>query len=217
LGDLVGYGGDPEAVVDRVMDLAEQGAWVVSGNHDQMALRPPTETQREGDSGAAWTHAQLRPDQLRFLEGLPLTQVVGPMLLVHASALHPERWYYVDDVGAAARSLEAAVQAHDSRYVFGGHVHRQALYYQGAGGRLVVFQPQPGVSIPVPSHRRWLGTVGSVGQPRDGDVRAMYAGLDLERGQLRFFRVPYDHVAAAASIRRAGLPERYAQRLLEGT
>ena len=71
-------------------------------------------------------------------------------------------------------------------------------------------------AVPVPKHRQWLSTVGSVGQPRDGNPQAMYALLDTERQQLTFHRVPYDHYAAASAIRRAGLPEFFAQRLEEG-
>jgi diadenosine tetraphosphatase ApaH/serine/threonine PP2A family protein phosphatase len=99
------------------------------------------------------------------------------------------------------------------RYVFGGHVHEQSLYYRGATASLMKFTPQPGVAVPVPSHRQWLATVGSVGQPRDGKPQAMYALIDTERWQLTFHRVPYDHVAAAWAIRAAGLPTFLAERL----
>ena len=78
------------------------------------------------------------------------------------------------------------------------------------------FAPQPGVAVPVPTHRQWLATVGSVGQPRDGNPQAMYAVLDTERALLTFHRVPYDHYSAAAAIRHAGLPEFFAHRLEEG-
>jgi diadenosine tetraphosphatase ApaH/serine/threonine PP2A family protein phosphatase len=72
------------------------------------------------------------------------------------------------------------------------------------------------VAVPVPSHRQWLATVGSVGQPRDGKPDAMYALIDTERWQLSFYRVPYDYVAAAWAIRAAGLPEFFAERLEKG-
>jgi diadenosine tetraphosphatase ApaH/serine/threonine PP2A family protein phosphatase len=99
------------------------------------------------------------------------------------------------------------------RYVFGGHVHRQMLYYRGADGRLMSFTPTAGVPVPVSPHRHWLATVGSVGQPRDGNPHAMYALFDSARGQLTFHRVEYDHHAAAAAIHRAGLPDFFADRL----
>lgn len=217
LGDLVGYGADPVAVLERVKALQNQGARVVCGNHDRMALTPPKQGRTEGEAGAAWTHAQLSEENRAFLRDLPLTLTDEDVLFVHASALAPERWHYVEEERAAARSLDAAVQAWGSRYVFGGHVHRQTLYYEGTAGRLIAFTPQPGVAVPVPAHRRWIATVGSVGQPRDGDTRAMYALFDRDHARLTFHRVAYDHLAAAEAIRRSALPARYAQRLLEGT
>jgi diadenosine tetraphosphatase ApaH/serine/threonine PP2A family protein phosphatase len=72
------------------------------------------------------------------------------------------------------------------------------------------------VSIATPRHRSWIATVGSVGQPRDGNTQAMYALFDTAALQLTFHRVAYDHMAAAASVRAAGLPEDYAQRLETG-
>ena len=78
------------------------------------------------------------------------------------------------------------------------------------------FTPTAGVPVPLPRHRSWVATVGSVGQPRDGDPRAMYAVYDDTVGRITFHRVPYDHAAAAAAIRRAGLPEIFASRLEEG-
>jgi diadenosine tetraphosphatase ApaH/serine/threonine PP2A family protein phosphatase len=77
----------------------------------------------------------------------------------------------------------------------------------------MMFTPTPGVAIPVPKHRKWLGTIGSAGQPRDGNTQAMYALFDTDRAQLTFHRVRYDHLGAAAAIRRAGLPAYLADRL----
>ncbi len=216
LGDLVGYGADPVAVVQRIMLLTEEGAMVVKGNHDAMALHPPAEVKTVGDSTAKWTHEQLQSSQLEWLEQLPLTLQCENVLMVHASADQPERWRYVYDQRAAAASLDAAVADFDVRYVFGGHVHMQTLYYRGSGDGLMPFTPQPGVAVPVPRHRQWLGTIGSVGQPRDGKPLAMYALLDTERSQLTFHRVAYDHHAAASAIRRAGLPAHFADRLESG-
>jgi len=216
LGDLVGYGGDPAAVVQRIMTLAGEGALVLRGNHDEMAVRPPQDVRTMGDSTARWTHAQLDERQLGFLATLPMTAQREQLLLVHASAEAPELWNYVYEAQAATRSLEAASALPQVRYVFGGHVHLQTLYYHGAAGDLMRFQPTPGVAVPVPPHRHWLATVGSVGQPRDGSPKAMYALFDTEDGQLTFHRVAYDHEAAADAIRRADLPEFFAERLEQG-
>jgi diadenosine tetraphosphatase ApaH/serine/threonine PP2A family protein phosphatase len=216
LGDMVGYGADPGAVVERIMALMAEDAIVLKGNHDDMAVYPPAEVKSIGSSTAAWTHGQLDDSQRAWLDALPLSARLDKILLVHASADDPELWRYVYDERAATASLNAATQLPDVQYVFGGHVHEQSLYYRGATSSLMKFTPQPGVAVPVPPHRQWLSTVGSVGQPRDGRPEAMYALLDTERWQLSFHRVAYDHDAAAWAIRAAGLPDFFADRLGKG-
>ncbi|MCF8211175.1 MAG: metallophosphoesterase family protein, partial [Rhodoferax sp.] len=169
-----------------------------------------------GESSAAWTHYQLKPNQRQWLAERPLTLQLGRILLVHASADQPEQWRYVYDARAALASLDAATQRAGVRYVFGGHVHVQTLYYRASGDALLPFSPQPAVPIPVPSHRIWLATIGSVGQPRDGKPLAMYALFDTVREHITFHRVAYDYHAAAAAIRKAGLPAFFADRLEMG-
>lgn len=217
LGDLVGYGADPSAVLERIMQLQAQGAIVVQGNHDVAAVSPPAQAERQGDQTSAWTHGRLSAAQRQFLAGLPLEATWHGCLLVHASAHEPASWRYVTDMRSALESLEAATSRHPRiRYVFGGHVHHQTLYYQGAGRHLMPFAPTAGVPIPVPTHRTWIATIGSVGQPRDGNPAAMYALLDLAQHRLTFHRVPYDHHAAATAVLQAGLPASLAARLEQG-
>jgi diadenosine tetraphosphatase ApaH/serine/threonine PP2A family protein phosphatase len=216
LGDLVGYGAQPVQVVRRMRELAQGGAIVLQGNHDALAVAPLAQAGTMDAGGAAWTRSQLAPADLDFLAGLPLTATDGAVFLVHASADAPQRWLYVDSVHRAEASLNAACMDPLVRYVFGGHVHRQTLYFRGAGQRLLRFEPTAGATIPVPPHRRWIATVGSVGQPRDGNTGAMYAIFDAARAELTFHRVAYDHLAAAADVRTAGLPENFAKRLEQG-
>jgi len=217
LGDLVGYGPEPEAVVAQCQRMAEAGATVLRGNHDAMAVTPPVPASRQGEFTARWTHERLSEADRQWLASLPLTVRLESVMVVHASVNEPEQWRYVEDEGSAARSLQAATDQYpEVRFVMGGHVHHQTLYYRGQGGQLMRFTPVPGVPIPVPAHRRWIATVGSVGQPRDGDTRAGYALLDLDRHQLTFWRVRYDHVAAAHAVRAAGLDEALAHRLESG-
>jgi diadenosine tetraphosphatase ApaH/serine/threonine PP2A family protein phosphatase len=216
LGDIVGYGGEPLPVVETIMQLHHEGAVVLQGNHDAMAVSPP---QAEGSLGAiasAWTYQQLPPACRRFLAHIPLTQRIGHMLLVHASAHEPKDWRYIDNERNAQQCLDAAAKDDAQTHVFVGHVHHQSLYYQGAGRGLMSFVPTPGVPVPVMRHRSWIATVGSVGQPRDGDTRAMYAIYDDVNSRITFHRVAYDHAAAANAVRRAGLPEYFASRLEEG-
>ena len=215
LGDVVGYGAHPSEVVDQVMQLATQGAVVIRGNHDAMAVQPDRTDPSLGASTALWTHQQLSPRQRDFLATLPLQVQEHQTLFVHASAEQPARWRYVDRPALAQTCLDAAAALQADR-VFVGHVHPQSVDYRGAGQQLMSFKPTPGASMPMPTHRQWVVTVGSVGQPRDGDPRAMYALLDDAAQRLTFHRVPYAHAEAAAAIRQAGLPDYFAQRLENG-
>jgi diadenosine tetraphosphatase ApaH/serine/threonine PP2A family protein phosphatase len=213
LGDLVGYGADPVAVLDLIEQYAADGAVVVLGNHDAGALGRGIDMLNPGGQAAiTWTQAQLGDKQRAFLASLPLTVRDDDILFVHASAVAPEQWTYVTGPKEAEESIRAA----NANYVFCGHVHEQKLYYSGAGGRPMPFRPISGTPIPAARHRQWLAIVGSAGQPRDGKNKACYALFDPERERITFFRVPYDHGAAAQKIRAAGLPERLALRLERG-
>lgn len=218
LGDLVSYGAFPSEVVARCQALQQEGAIVLRGNHEELIQTRHIHTPNPslGSQTAEWTHNQLSPAQRFWLETLPLTTHVEQMLLVHATADAPERWRYVEDERTASLSLDAARTHADVRYVFGGHVHHQSLYYRGTGRQLMAFKPTAGVPIPTPKHRQWIATIGSVGQPRDGTPRAMYAMFDSTAAKLTFHRVPYDHRAAARAVRDAGLPEFFAHRLEVG-
>jgi diadenosine tetraphosphatase ApaH/serine/threonine PP2A family protein phosphatase len=213
VGDLVGYGADPVAVIDIVGEHAERGAIVVRGNHEQSVLDADTRSMnRDAGDAADWTRRQLGDAERAFLERLPLVARLGDALFVHASAADPAEYTYVRDAARAAESLAAARAA----YVFSGHVHEPALYCAVRPGRTIPFAPFPGVAVSVPPHRQWLAIVGSCGQPRDGRPAACYALADLDRRSLTFFRVPYDYHRAAAKIRAAGLPEVLAWRLERG-
>ena len=216
LGDLVGYGAEPVDVVSTVMALAGQGAVVLQGNHDRAALQAPRQQATAEEVSAAWTHARLAAAHRAYLAQLPLTATLDDLLLVHASADDPASWPYVDRPAMAQRCLDAAARDAQRRRVVCGHVHEQQLYYHGRDARLHAFAPCPGVDVPLARHRSWLALPGSVGQPRDGDPRAMYALLDVAQSRLAFHRIPYDHAGAAAALRAAGLPEAFAQRLERG-
>jgi len=214
IGDLVGYGADPVAVLDLIEQHAAEGAVVVLGNHDAAALGRPDDTlNRAGKAAIAWTQGQLGERQRAFLTGLPLTVREDNILFVHASAAAPGQWIYIKSL----RETRDSMIAGQAGYIFCGHVHEQKLYYLGANGRPIPFRPVPGTPIPVEKRRQWLAIVGSAGQPRDNSNKACYALADLARSRLTFFRVPYDHDAAAQKIRSAGLPERLARRLERGS
>lgn len=212
LGDLVGYGGDPVAVVEIAMALAEAGALVLRGNHDAPDDASIAEMSPPAAAAARWTRAALGPHHTAFLEGLPLSAREGEFLFVHADASAPERWRYVHDARAAERSLAATA----ARVVVCGHVHQPMLYALQENGRALAFQPHTGRPAPLLRSRRWHVVLGSVGQPRDGETAAAYALFDTETAEITFQRAPYDMAAAAARIRAAGLPAYLAERLFEG-
>ena len=209
LGDLVGYGADPGAAVDLVAQYAARGAVVVRGNHDEAIDKRTRDLNDSAHEAIEWTRAALSEPQKEFLRALPLIVRDGAICFVHASAVQPERWEYIDSNTSARLSIEAA----GTTYVFSGHVHDPMLYFITQAGKIAPFRPISGSPVPVPSHRRWLAIAGSAGQPRDGNPAASYALFDSAAEQITFFRVPYDHAAAAAKIRRAGLPEWLAQRI----
>lgn len=212
LGDLVGYGPDPGPVIDTVAGI--DGAVVVKGNHDD-AVEVEPKTRELNDvayQAIAWTRTVLTPSQRQFLADLPLLVREDNLCYVHASASHPGRWEYVDDGASAQRSLEAA----KAPYVFSGHVHDQALYFETTAGKMSAFQPTPGKSVPISHRRRWLSIVGSVGQPRDGNVAAAYAIFNGATEAMTFHRIPYDHLSTARRILAVGLPELLAERIVEG-
>jgi len=203
LGDLVGYGADPAPVVDRVRAAVAAGALALKGNHDEAAVTGPPRVMRPDAARAvSWTREHLDPEQLEFLEGLPLTIERGERLFVHASAAHPAEWSYVLSPLDAGRSLRAVT----ARQIFSGHTHTPALYHLSADAGVAGFKPVPGTPIKLSALRRWLIIPGSVGQPRDGNPAACYAMLDEATDVLVFYRVPYDAEQAARKIRAAGLP-----------
>jgi len=212
LGDLVGYGADPAAVLEVCARHALGGAVVVKGNHDEAVSGTADYLNATASAAIDWTARVISAEQRLFLEGLPLCVRDDAACFVHASAAHPERWDYVDSPAAAGRSVASAERA----FTFSGHVHDQMLYVSGAHGRMVAFRPRPGVAIPLRAHRRSLAIVGSVGQPRDGNPAAAYATFDTDQRSITFHRVPYDNHAAARKVRAAGLPEPLAYRLERG-
>lgn len=212
LGDIVGYGADPVACTEIVMDLAASGALVLQGNHDEAVARDDADMNADALAAMAWTRGVLGEAHRRFLAGLPLTAREGDLLLVHAGARNPGQWPYV----MTPRDAELSFGATDARLIVCGHTHVPALFSLQPNRTCVAFTPVAGSPVPLAAHRRWHVVVGSVGQPRDGIAAAAYAVLDLGQGVLEPHRVPYDHPAAAAKIRAAGLPDRLASRLAHG-
>jgi diadenosine tetraphosphatase ApaH/serine/threonine PP2A family protein phosphatase len=212
-GDFVGYGADPAWVVDKVMQYVAEGAIVVQGNHDYSATRS-TRPQMHAEAREVidWTRRQLSAEQIAFLTELPMVRELGDLCFVHASAHEPPAWEYVKTIEDAERSIEAS----GKRMVFSGHVHAPALYRRSDDGQMGAHTPVHGVPVPIRPQHQYLVIPGSVGQPRDGNNSACYALYDDETNLLTYYRVPYDHGAAARRVIAAGLPIVFAMRLIEG-
>ena len=212
LGDYVGYGADPGFVIDTVRDFVGRGAIALSGNHDSAAIGTRERMNDEAALAIDWTRQQLSAEQIEFLSSRPFTAEEGDCLYVHASAAEPARWDYVIDEAAAARCLAATT----AERTFCGHTHVPALFHLSATAKLVGFEPVAGVATPLTTQRRWVGVIGSVGQPRDRNPAACYALHDNVTRELTYVRVPYDIETAQRKIRDAGLPLFLSARLAWG-
>jgi diadenosine tetraphosphatase ApaH/serine/threonine PP2A family protein phosphatase len=212
LGDIVGYGAEPGWAVQRAKQLAEAGAVIVKGNHDEAAVADRGGMTSDAGASAEWTRKVLGSAEKRFLDLLPMEIAEEDRLYVHADAREPTRWRYTRN----AEEARAALEAVRARIVLCGHLHIPAIYALTATAKVVRFKPVADIPVPLTRPRRWLAVVGAVGQPRDGNPTACYAMLDTAANTLTKLRVPYDIATAARKVRAAGLPESLALRLLRG-
>lgn len=212
LGDIVGYGPDPEWCVDRCWELAAEGAILVKGNHDSAIDTKGESMNAIARAAIDWTRPRLSADQRGFLAGLPLTATLGEALFVHASAHSPGDWIYV----TGERHAMASFRTSPARVMFCGHVHVPALYSCDLGDRVRGHEVAMAAPLPLIASRRWMVVAGAVGQPRDGVPQAGYVLYDSDRREITFRRVAYDVAETARKLRAAALPEALATRLLAG-
>jgi predicted phosphodiesterase len=210
LGDLVGYGADPNAVIDRVRAIP--GIVIIRGNHDKVAAGVES---MEGFNhmarlAIAWTSAALTDDNRDFLAALP----EGPVDIdEHVEICHgtpfDEDVYVFDDLDAL-RSIRTSKRP----VCLYGHTHVPAAF-QLQGDELQLIGPPRGdkFRLALQDDGCYLVNCGSVGQPRDGDPRAACGVLDTDARSLTIMRTEYDLVGAQSKILAAGLPEILAQRL----
>jgi predicted phosphodiesterase len=209
LGDLVGYGADPDACVELAR---EHAAVCLAGNHDLAVTGeiPLDEFSRGASLAVQWTQDVIAPDNLAFLASLSPTGAEGPVGLYHASPRDPV-WEYVLSTLLAELCLDE--QRH--RLCLIGHSH-VALSFGRREGELTTGEPRRGGAQLDVGAGEWLLNPGSVGQPRDGDPRAAWLLLDLDEPSVSFERTDYDIAGAAAAIRAARLPDSLAERLEYG-
>lgn len=212
LGDIVGYGPEPEECVARIRQLA---AVTVLGNHDWAVLGGMALEDFNPEAGRAvvWTRDKLSAASLEWLSGLPREPVIQDRFtLTHGSPRDPV-WEYITHLSIARANLEHFT----TRFCLVGHTHVPALFRQPDGAsRFEMFSPRPGREIALGGEGRAILNPGSVGQPRDSDPRAAYAILNLATVTWLPRRVNYPIEVTQAHMRAAGLPERLINRLAFG-
>jgi predicted phosphodiesterase len=209
LGDLVGYGADPDICVELAR---EHAAVCLAGNHDLAVAGeiPLDEFSRGASLAAQWTQEVIAPENLAFLAELRPQGQEGPIGLYHASPRDPV-WEYV----LSALLAELCLDRQPDRICLIGHSH-VALSFVRHEGELATGEPRrEGAQVDL-SAGEWLLNPGSVGQPRDGDPRASWLLLDLDGLTASFRRTGYDVAGAAGAIRAARLPDSLAERLEYG-
>lgn len=212
LGDVVGYGADPNACAELI---EERCSISLAGNHDLAVLG---KLRMDAFSAAAaqavaWTRDHVSERTLDFLRGLHPAGRQADVDLFHASPRDPV-WEYV----LSAEEADACLAVQEKRIALIGHSHASLFFMRPAGqehGGIRGALASDGKLLDL-SQGRWLVNPGSVGQPRDGDPRASWLELDTDQETARFRRIPYDIERAAESIASADLPGRLASRLYLG-
>lgn len=213
LGDLVGYGADPNGVIERVRELKPHA--LIRGNHDKVGsgLESPEGFNAVAKNAIRWTYEALTPANRDWLAGLPAGPVVVDELIEICHGTPFDEDAYVFDDLDALRSLHATER---SVCLF-GHTHVQVGYaLTGSQFTLTTMDDARPLTIALTEDGQHLINPGSVGQPRDGDPRAAYAIADTTRHEVTIHRAPYDIEQARARIVEEGLPEILAQRLALG-
>lgn len=211
LGDLVGYGPDPNECIERVRSLPQLAC--IIGNHDAAALEQidVSTFNPEARNAILWTRQTLSEDSQKFLRSLPEKIVISDQVtLSHGSPRHPV-WEYLLDLRTATLSF----QHFETPLCFVGHTHLPTIYLYNEEDQSAQLQI-PRTDSPIHLPNRAIVNPGSVGQPRDRDPRAAYAIFDTETWIWDYRRVEYDIASVQMRMRQHGLPERHIYRLSSG-
>ena len=203
LGDVVGYGPDPNECVDMLRKMPHL---CLAGNHDWAALgRLDVRTfNADARKAVTWTRQTLTPDNLAFLEALPTTFVLGDFTLAHGSPREPV-WEYILDPLIAALNFSY----YQTPYCLVGHTHVPIKFIlEDNDQQLCVMERLPEEGKRPLGQGRLIINPGSVGQPRDGDARASYAILDTDALTLEHRRVRYDIKKTQHLMQKARLSSR---------
>ena len=211
LGDMVGYGPNPNECVSRLSDFE---LVCLAGNHDWGAIGKADLLvfNREARHALLWTQSVMRPTVADYLKRLPPMQaLMDGIVLAHGSPRDPV-WEYLVDAASAARNFEQF----DFHAALVGHSHLPLVHeWLEDDGRVQLLRAEVGMLMHLEG-RRLILNPGSVGQPRDGDPRASFASLDTEQMTWSFHRVPYPVTITQERMRAQALPQRLIDRLEVG-
>ena len=209
LGDVVGYGADPNACCDLVRDRCRV---TLLGNHDAAVIGVMDTDYYYAAARQAifWTRRQLTDENFRWLYSLPYTHVRDTAGFFHAAPIRPSGFYYV----VQTKDAQAHIGVYErlKRWSFLGHSHLTNQY--AISERKA--KDLSGRTLGGKDDRKFIVNVGSVGQPRDRDPRLCYGVFDVDADTFEHVRLPYDIAAAASRIEAAGLHEKFARRLFIG-
>ncbi|MGH9748129.1 MAG: metallophosphoesterase family protein [Candidatus Acidiferrales bacterium] len=216
LGDVVGYGPDPNEVIDRIREL---DAITIRGNHDKAGsgLANAEDFNPVARNAALWTRDQLRPELREYLEKLPTgPETVDGFTIVHGASRDEDEYVF-----APAQALDGLIEA-ATPVTFFGHTHLQGGFsLRQDDDKVIALHFKPGgenqfTPLTIEDGATYLLNPGSIGQPRDGDTRAAFCIADLDKKIVEFWRVPYDIEAVQKRMAAAGLPEPLILRLQFG-
>jgi len=211
MGDLVGYGPDPAACIERVRSLPDLTC--IAGNHDLAAIGRYSLDWFNPYARAAieWTGDQLTPDARAYLESLQLTAEVAGAFLVHGA--YPNHMNYITTASEAMATFESV----PASLCFVGHTHVTEYYRNRTGTRFCdQTSLRSGGVIPLDPDVRCIVNPGSVGQPRDDNSSASCGVYDTELRQVELRRVAYDIPAVQKKMRKVGLSDYLIDRLPRG-
>lgn len=208
LGDIVGYGADPDECIQRIKSLSCKA--IVVGNHDWASINLFNLDRFNfiARQAVLWSGERLTSSDKEYLKSLPLTYKDDLMSLVHGTLYHPEEFNYILDVYSAAKDFDLL----KTHVAFIGHSHLAGVFFE-EGYQIKYSVEQKMILRP---EVKYIVNAGSIGQPRDGNWRSCLVIFDTEEKSIEFKRIEYDIKLAQKKIIRAGLPERLAARLEEG-
>lgn len=210
LGDVVGYGANPNECIELLQSLPD--CTCLLGNHDAAVLGIPNNMARDARKVIIWTREVLSENNLCFLKKMEDVIKWDNISFCHSNPYRPRNWYYVSEKTYISSSFARS----KAKILFVGHTHVPVAITRKNFFCVYIRSPRHSMVVPAAELNRQIFNTGAVGQPRDGDPRASYLIYDTCKKVIEFYRVDYDYRKAGEKILAAGLPENYAHRLANG-